>query len=207
MNVNVRWWALPLMCLALQVNAQVNAQANGPVNAQASAQADAQAGAQANAQGSAPVDAPGSAGPNAAAATPSTPQVAKPDALPTKADVDARLDRLYGAHQPYADFLAALQKASAANDKQAIANMVHYPFSTMLAARRKVLKTPKAFLARYDDIMTPKVRAAIAAQTYETLFSNSNGLMIGSGQVWFTGKCVDATCAKPARIGISAINH
>ena len=191
MNVNVRWWALPLMCLALQVNAQVNAQVS----------------AQVNAAGSTPVDAPGSAETNTPAGTPAVPQTATPDALPTRADVDARLDRLYGTHQPYADFLAALQKASAANDRQAIANMVHYPFSTMLAARRKVLKTPKAFLARYDDIMTPKVRAAIAAQTYETLFSNSNGLMIGSGQVWFTGKCVDATCAKPARIGISAINH
>ncbi|WP_420225765.1 hypothetical protein [Pigmentiphaga litoralis] len=159
--MNVRWWALPLICLAWQANAQSVAETS------------------------------------AATAAP----------LPSKAVVDARLDRLYGAHQPYADFLAALQKAVAADDRPAVANLVHYPFSTMLAARRKVLKTPKAFLARYDDIMTPKVRAAIAAQTYETLFSNSNGLMIGSGQVWFTGKCVDATCAKPARIGISAINH
>ncbi|WP_189609144.1 hypothetical protein [Pigmentiphaga litoralis] len=188
MNVNVRWWGMLLVCLALPVNAQ---------NVTPADRADSGSTAPVTTPAETPAPAP-------VLAPPPSPS---PEPLATKADVDARLDRLYGAHQPYADFLVALQKASAANDRQAIANMVHYPFSTLLAARRKVLKTPKAFLARYDDIMTPKVRAAIAAQTYETLFSNSNGLMIGSGQVWFTGKCVDATCAKPPRIGISAINH
>jgi hypothetical protein len=194
MKVNVRWWGLLLVCLALPVNAQ---------NATPADRADSGSTESVTAPGGTPAGTPAPA-PTPVLAPPPSPS---PEPLATKADVDARLDRLYGAHQPYADFLAALQKASAANDRQAIANMVHYPFSTLLAARRKVLKTPKAFLARYDDIMTPKVRAAIAAQTYETLFSNSNGLMIGSGQVWFTGKCVDATCAKPPRIGISAINH
>jgi hypothetical protein len=193
MNVVFRWAAVPLFCVALQAGAQEPAGTIGaaPVAPEAPA-------------GKAPVDAPALDAAKAEQPAP-TPASTAPTA-PAKADVDARLDRLYGAHQPYADFLVALKQASAANDRQAIARMVHYPFSTHLAARRRTLATPKAFLARYTDIMTPKVRAAIAAQTYETLFSNSNGLMIGSGEVWFTGKCVDATCSKPAIIGISAIN-
>ena len=120
--------------------------------------------------------------------------------LPAFAQSDAEtsktLDTLFGDHVAYQDFLTALQKAVADADKPVVAEMVSYPLRTKVSGKETTLKDVKDFIALYDAIVTAKIAAAIKDQTYARLFANSEGVMIGSGEVWFSGICSDTACTK-----------
>jgi hypothetical protein len=120
-------------------------------------------------------------------------------------DVDARLDALFGAHQPYRDFLAALQQAVAARDKPAVAAMVSYPLRVRLAGHQRTIRGPRAFIALYHHIIDGRVQQAIAQQRYDTLLAKDSGVMIGDGVVWFGGTCSDPRCSTQS-LKITAIN-
>lgn len=113
--------------------------------------------------------------------------IASPAAAQSAAEVDASLDGLYGDHKPYRQFFEHFQKAVAANDKAAVAAMVDYPFQARIKGKAVKLRDAAHFIADYDLIVTPKVRHAVANQTYANLFANWQGVMIGDGEVWFSG--------------------
>jgi hypothetical protein len=119
-------------------------------------------------------------------------------------DTNARLDTLFGAHRPYEQFLARLQKATKASNWSEVAKMIAYPISFSMAGRKTKVASENAFLHLVTRIMTPKVVAAIPAQSYSGIFANGEGVMIGDGEVWFSGVCSDAACANPP-IKITAI--
>lgn len=123
------------------------------------------------------------------------------------AAVDARLDALYGSHQAYRDFLAALKYNVAHGDKARVAAMVAYPLTVRINGVKQRVKSPQRFLANYRSIMTPAIENAIRDQQYENLFARDSGIMIGKqGEVWFSGICEKADC-KAVRIKIIAINN
>jgi hypothetical protein len=73
--------------------------------------------------------------------------------------------------------------------------MVNYPLRTRIKAKWVHLQTPAQFLAHYDDLLTAKSQDAIARQTYGDLFSSSQGVMIGTGEVWYSSVCKDRSCS------------
>lgn len=119
----------------------------------------------------------------------------------TAAEVDSRLDTLFGSHAPYRAFLAQLQQSVGADDRQAVAALVDYPLRVRLGGKTVQLRDEKQFLAAYERLFTQQVKDAIAAQTYPALFANAQGLMIGNGEVWFAG------VGKAGTVRIIAINH
>jgi hypothetical protein len=121
------------------------------------------------------------------------------------ADTDSGLDALFGAHQPYKDFLVTLKSSAATKNWPAISEMIAYPITLSVAGRRISIRSPRAFLKHAPDIFTAKVLAAIERQNYATLFANSSGVMIGAGEIWFSGICKDIACAA-APVKITAIN-
>ncbi|WP_026872945.1 hypothetical protein [Inquilinus limosus] len=121
------------------------------------------------------------------------------------AEVNSTLDSLFGDHKPYERFFTELKKAIAESDKETVASMVDYPFQARINGKAVKLRDKEHFVADYDQIITPKVKNAVAKQTYETLFANWQGVMIGDGVVWFSGICNDATCNK-SEVRIIAIN-
>ncbi len=121
------------------------------------------------------------------------------------APVDARLDVLFGEHEPYRNFLHELQSAVGEHARQRVAAMVSYPLRTRIKSQWVRLHTRAEFLAHYDELLTPKTQQAIALQSYGDLFSNSHGVMIGQGEVWFGGVCEDHACSARS-IKIIAIN-
>jgi hypothetical protein len=123
----------------------------------------------------------------------------------TDEETSARLDALFGAHEPYQTFLAALKEAVSARDKAAVAAMVAYPFETTIAGEPVTLSSADDFALRHDQLFTPAVVAAVEKQTYGTLFANAEGVMIGDGEVWFSGICADGTCSD-ASVKITAVN-
>ena len=126
--------------------------------------------------------------------------VSLPAHAQTAADVDTTLDSLFGEHAAYATFFEALKTAVAAGDKQAVSAMVDYPFTARIGDKALTIRDAAQFVADYDKVITPKVKDAIAAQTYETLFANWQGVMIGNGELWFSG------VGEPPVVRIIAIN-
>jgi hypothetical protein len=128
-----------------------------------------------------------------------------PGAPAEAAQVDARLDLLFGEHESYRTFLHELQSAVAEHARARVADMVSYPLKTRIKGAWVRVRTPAQFLAHYEELLTPKIQQAIAQQSYGDLFSNSQGVMIGNGAIWFSGVCKDQSCSARS-VKIIAIN-
>jgi hypothetical protein len=120
-------------------------------------------------------------------------------------ETSARLDALFGEHEPCQAFLATLKDAVATQDKGAVAAMTAYPLETTIAGEPIVLESEDDFLHRYDQLFTPSVVAALERQSYATLFATTDGVMVGDGEVWFSGICGDQACSEVS-VKITAVN-
>jgi hypothetical protein len=128
-----------------------------------------------------------------------------PAAAQDAAAVDARLDALFGEHEPYHEFLTRLQRAVAQDARREVAALVSYPLVTRFGGQPHIIRTPAQFVSDYTMLLPPATLAVIRAQAYETLFANDRGVMIGSGEVWFSAVCGDGACAARG-VRITAIN-
>jgi hypothetical protein len=122
----------------------------------------------------------------------------------TTDDLNKSLDMLVGDHVKVQRLLADLQQAVAAKDASAVAALVHYPIKVNPGKHPFVVRSEKAFVKDYDQIITPDIAAVIEKQKYEALFVNSQGAMLGSGEVWISSICRDKSC-KQSDIKISTI--
>jgi hypothetical protein len=112
----------------------------------------------------------------------------------SSADLDKSLDLSVGNHVKVHQILTTLQQAVAKHDAATVASLVHYPIKVNPGKKPFVVKNEKAFIKDYDRIITQDIQDAIFNQKYENLFVNSQGAMIGDGEVWITGFCRDKSC-------------
>jgi hypothetical protein len=119
-------------------------------------------------------------------------------------DLDKSIDQTVGDHVKVHEILTSLQQAVTRHDAATVASLVHYPIKINPGHHAFTVKDPKAFIKNYDRIITPDISAVILKQKYETLFANSQGAMIGDGEVWISGSCLDKSC-KSSDIKISTI--
>ena len=118
--------------------------------------------------------------------------------------LDKSIDLSVGDHVKVQQLLTTLQQAVAKHDAAAVAALVHYPIKVNPGKKPFTVKNEKAFIKDYDGIITQDIAAAIFKQKYENLFVNSQGAMIGDGEVWITGFCRDKSC-KQSDIKIGTI--
>jgi hypothetical protein len=118
------------------------------------------------------------------------------------ADLNKSIDLSVGDHVKVQQLLTHLQQSVASHD--AVAALVHYPIKVNPGKKPFTVKNEKAFIKDYDGIITHDIQDAILKQKYESLFVNSQGAMIGGGEVWITGFCRDKTC-KQSDIKIGTI--
>lgn len=124
-------------------------------------------------------------------ATPGAPGTA---AMPgADGDVRQRIDRVLGDAAQYEAVFTAFQKAVNSGDRAAVVEEVRFPLN--IANGRKITG-PGEFQRNYETILTPAVRKAIAEQTFETVMVNQQGVMLGDGQVWLNGACLDQACSR-----------
>jgi hypothetical protein len=131
------------------------------------------------------------------------PTLAAQSTGPTAA-LDKSIDLSVGDHVKVQQLLTALQQAVASHNAPAVASLVHYPIKVNPGKRPITIKNENAFIKDYDHIITPDIADAVFKQKYENLFVNSQGAMIGDGEVWITGFCRDKTC-KQSDIKIGTI--
>jgi hypothetical protein len=108
--------------------------------------------------------------------------------------LDKSIDLSVGSHVKVQKLLTDLQQAVSLHNAPAVAALVHYPIKVNPGKHPITIKNPKAFIKDYDRIITPDIAAAIYKQKYDALFVNSQGVMIGDGEVWITGFCLDKNC-------------
>jgi hypothetical protein len=120
------------------------------------------------------------------------------------ADLNKSIDMLIGDHVKVQHLLTDLQQSVASHNAAGVAALVHYPIKVNPGKRPFVVKSPKAFVADYDRIITQDISEAILKQKYDALFVNSQGAMLGEGEVWITNFCLDKGCTK-SDIKISTI--
>ncbi|MFC4775789.1 copper amine oxidase N-terminal domain-containing protein [Paenibacillus sp. GCM10023252] len=99
-------------------------------------------------------------------------------------------------------FYSEVQKLVAAGEKSKVADYVKYPLSVYKDGKATVYETKEQFIAGYDDIMTDKVKQALAGQKAEDTFVNYKGVMVGDGEIWF-----NVSPSGPHKFYIYSINH
>ena len=112
------------------------------------------------------------------------------------ADINKSIDMLVGDHVKVQRLLTDLQQSVASHNAAGVAALVHYPIKVNPGKRPFIVKSPKAFVADYDRIITLDISEAILKQKYDALFVNSQGAMLGEGEVWITSFCLDKGCTK-----------
>lgn len=118
--------------------------------------------------------------------------------------LDKSIDLSVGDHVKVQHLLTQLQAALAKHDAPAVASLVHYPIKVNPGKKPFTIKNEKEFIRDYDRIITNDITDAVFKQKYEDLFVNSQGAMIGDGEVWITGFCRDKSC-KQSDIKIGTI--
>ncbi|WP_433969436.1 hypothetical protein [Tunturiibacter gelidiferens] len=111
-------------------------------------------------------------------------------------DLDKSIDLSVGSHVKVRQLLFSLQQAVAKHNPAAVAALVHYPIKVNPGKKPFVVKNEKAFIKDYDRIITHDIQDAIFKQKYEALFVNSQGVMLGDGEVWISGFCQDKNCSR-----------
>jgi hypothetical protein len=118
--------------------------------------------------------------------------------------LDKSIDLSVGNHVKVQQILTTLQQAVTKHDAATVASLVHYPIKVNPGKKPFTVKNEKAFIKDYDAIITHDIQDAILKQKYENLFVNSQGAMVGDGEVWITGFCRDKSC-KQSDIKIGTI--
>ncbi len=77
-----------------------------------------------------------------------------------------------------------LQKYTKEGNKSEVANLMVYPLKVTNKGKTIEIPNKKDFIKKYDKIMTVKVKKALLAQKLDKVFINSEGVMIGNGQMW-----------------------
>lgn len=129
-------------------------------------------------------------------APPAEPTAAAPAASEAEApaeDARARIESLLGDAAQYEKVFNAFKTAVVGGDRAAVVEEVHFPLNI---SGGKKITGPGEFQRNYEKIITPAVVKAVSEQDFGKVFVNQQGVMIGDGQVWLNGQCLDQACTK-----------
>ncbi|HGM7337588.1 TPA: hypothetical protein ACKQCJ_003957 [Stenotrophomonas maltophilia] len=146
--------------------------------------------------GSTPAEAAASTTPDPAAAPQAAAEHASENSTPAAAeegDARARIDSVLGDAAQYEKVFNAFKTAVVGGDRAAVVEEVRFPLNI---AGGKKITGPGEFQRNYEKIITPAVVKAMSGQDFGKVFVNQQGVMIGDGQVWLTGECLDKACAR-----------
>ena len=82
-------------------------------------------------------------------------------------------------------FFHELQKAVADDDRAKVATMIAVPIVAYTGRRKVRFRSKLEVLKKYDLVFNQKVKQALARQNVSDLFVNSQGIMVGDGEIWF----------------------
>ncbi len=95
------------------------------------------------------------------------------------------MEAVLGDPGPLLAFFNDLQQAVESKDVAALSQMMGYPFPVFTGDRILVIRDSNDFAKHFEHCFTEEVIEAVRKQTFEALFVNYKGCMIGRGEVWF----------------------
>lgn len=114
---------------------------------------------------------------------------------PDTAAIDKAITANIDDPAKFREIMSTLQYAVRKHDSATVASLVSYPITiNPNTPAALTIRNPEAFIARYDQIITPHIAEVIENQKYGNLFVNYKGAMFGDGEVWIAGICKDKTC-------------
>ena len=131
--------------------------------------------------------------PTAPAAGPADLAPPAPAAEAPAEDARARIESLLGDAAQFEKVFNAFKAAVVGGDRAAVVEEVRFPLNV---GGGKKITGPGEFQRNYEKIITPAVVKAVSEQDFGKVFVNQQGVMIGSGQVWLNGQCLDQACTK-----------
>ncbi|WP_414493555.1 hypothetical protein [Stenotrophomonas maltophilia] len=140
-----------------------------------------------------PMEASAPATPAAPAAEPTAAAPVAPSADAPAEDARARIETLLGDAAQYEKVFNAFRTAVVGGDRAAVVEEVRFPLNI---ADGKKVTGPGEFQRNYEKIITPAVVKAVSEQDFGKVFVNQQGVMIGDGQVWLNGTCLDKACTQ-----------
>ena len=140
-----------------------------------------------------PMEASAPATPAASATEPAASAPAAAAAEAPAEDARARIETLLGDAAQFEKVFNAFKAAVVGGDRAAVVEEVRFPLNV---GGGKKITGPGEFQRNYEKIITPAVVKAVSAQEFGKVFVNQQGVMIGSGQVWLNGQCLDQACTK-----------
>ncbi|HBP02154.1 MAG TPA: hypothetical protein DD677_02995 [Stenotrophomonas sp.] len=140
-----------------------------------------------------PMEASAAATPAAPAAESAASAPTAPAAEATTEDARGHIETLLGDAAEYEKVFNAFKTAVVGGDRAAVVEEVRFPLN--IANGRKITG-PGEFQRNYEKIITPAVVKAVSEQDFGKVFVNQQGVMIGDGQVWLNGQCLDQACTK-----------
>ncbi|HDX0838400.1 TPA: hypothetical protein RNS87_002823 [Stenotrophomonas maltophilia] len=140
-----------------------------------------------------PMEASAPATPAASATEPAASAPAAPAAEAPAEDARARIETLLGDAAQFEKVFNAFKAAVVGGDRAAVVEEVRFPLNV---GGGKRITGPGEFQRNYEKIITPAVVKAVSEQDFGKVFVNQQGVMIGSGQVWLNGQCLDQACTK-----------
>lgn len=114
-----------------------------------------------------------------------------PFSVTSRSAVGGTLENRYmtaGVEMPQAAFenkVRAFVDAVAAGNKNAVADMVAYPLRVNQSNKRLTIRNKRELLSRYVQVFNPAFRKLVGTCEVHDLFARDQGVMLGSGQVWF----------------------
>ncbi|MDX2054439.1 MAG: hypothetical protein SFV15_18705 [Polyangiaceae bacterium] len=91
-------------------------------------------------------------------------------------------------------FLRRLKAAISQRNKQAVASLVAFPLNAWANGRRVNVMSEQELVSSFDSLFGPLVSEVIRTATVDTIFANTQGIMLGDGEIWAAGRCRDAAC-------------
>ncbi|HHA2653677.1 TPA: hypothetical protein ACOEOL_002551, partial [Stenotrophomonas maltophilia] len=140
-----------------------------------------------------PMEASAPATPAASATEPAASAPAAPAAEAPAEDARARIETLLGDAAQFEKVFNAFKAAVVGGDRAAVVEEVRFPLNV---GSGKKITGPGEFQRNYEKIITPAVVKAVTEQDFGKVFVNQQGVMIGDGQVWLNGQCLDKACTK-----------
>ncbi|KOQ65069.1 MULTISPECIES: hypothetical protein [Stenotrophomonas] len=141
-----------------------------------------------------PMEANAAATPAAEPAAPAAePAAAAPAAEAPAEDARARIESLLGDAAQFEKVFNAFKTAVVGGDRAAVVEQVRFPLNI---SDGKKITGPGEFQRNYEKIITPAVVKAVSEQDFGKVFVNQQGVMIGDGQVWLNGTCLDKACTQ-----------
>lgn len=117
---------------------------------------------------------------------------ALPAVAATDVEVQAQIEQLLGDAQSLDEPMLSIRESIETNDPASLAEFTDFPLSNS----GEDVTDADDLAARFDELFTDEVKAALEKAQYSDLIVNSEGVGLGNGAIWINKFCDDDACTR-----------